>query len=216
MSSKGELITETLDYNLSRKVTVYRPAAPVEAVVFAGDGELVAPWGEYAMDAGAPPTMVVGVHRLADEKLRLEEYSPNINPKRFAAHEAFFTKAVRPWVASRFGVNLPKSRTAMFGVSASGELALAMGLRHPDVYGAILCASPGAGYRPADALLTSSLRAYFVAGTSESFFRDNAERWAVALRDAGADVVMTEREGKHGGDFWRSEFPLMTAWAFAR
>ena len=34
-----------------------------------------------------------------------------------------------------------------FGVSASGELALALGLRHPDIFGSIWCASPGAGYR---------------------------------------------------------------------
>jgi len=46
-------------------------------------------------------------------------------------------------VRARFGVALPPGRTAVFGVSASGELALAIGLRHPEVYGAIFCASPG-------------------------------------------------------------------------
>ena len=45
---------------------------------------------------------------------------------------------------------LPIERTAVFGVSARGELALTIGLRHPDVYGAVFCASPGAGYRPPD------------------------------------------------------------------
>jgi hypothetical protein len=59
-------------------------------------------------------------------------------------------------------------------------------------------------------------RAYLVAGTSEPFFLDNANRWAVTLRDAGADVVMTERVGNHGDAFWRDEFPLMVAWAFGR
>ena len=42
-------------------------------------------------------------------------------------------------------------------------------------------------------------RAYLVAGTLEPFFLENATRWAVALREAGADVVMTERVGSHGG-----------------
>jgi hypothetical protein len=37
---------------------------------------------------------------------------------------------------------------------------------------------------------------------------------ATALREVGADVVMTEREGSHGGAFWREELPLMVAWAF--
>lgn len=46
------------------------------------------------------------------------------------------------------GVALLAERTAVCGVSASAELALAVGLRHPDVYGAVFCASPAAGYRP--------------------------------------------------------------------
>ena len=48
------------------------------------------------------------------------------------------------------------------------------------------------------------------------FFLENAMRWAEALRDAGADVVMTERVGSHGDAFWKQEFPLMVAWAFGR
>ena len=46
-------------------------------------------------------------------------------------------------------------------------------------------------------------RTYLVAGTLEPFFLENATRWADALRDAGADVVMTERVGSHGDPFWR-------------
>ena len=59
-------------------------------------------------------------------------------------------------------------------------------------------------------------RTYLVAGTQEPFFLENATRWAAALCDAGADVVMKERTGSHGGAFWRKEFPLMVAWAFGR
>jgi pimeloyl-ACP methyl ester carboxylesterase len=53
---------------------------------------------------------------------------------------------VRRWALSRFRVALPTDRTIAFGVSAGAELALAMGLRHPNIYGTVLCASPGAGY----------------------------------------------------------------------
>jgi enterochelin esterase-like enzyme len=126
------------------------------------------------------------------------------------------SKNVRQWVRSRFRVALPAGRTAVLGVSASGELALAMGLRHPDIYGAVFCASPGGGYRPPAVMPNSLPRAYLVAGTLEPFFLENAARWAVALRDAGADVVMTERVGTHGDAFWREEFPLMVTWAFGR
>jgi len=100
----------------------------------------------------------------------------------------------------------------VFGVSASAELALAMGLRHPDIYGAVFCASPGAGYRPPASMPDSLPRAYLVAGTLEPFFLENATRWVVALRNAGADVVTTERVGSHGDALWRQEFPQMVAW----
>jgi len=212
-STEGEFVTETFGYDGGRQVTVYIPPDPPQAVVFAGDGQLIAPWGPFVAASGGTSTMIVGVHRLADEMQRLHEYSPGFDPARFAAHEAFFVEDVREWVRSRFGLPVPKARTAVFGVSASAELALAIGLRHPDIYGAIFCASPGAGYRPPEVMPSELPRTYLVAGTQELFFRDNAARWADALRDAGADLVMTEREGSHGGDFWRTELPLMVEWA---
>ena len=212
----GELVTETLDYDGGRKATVYVPPDRPRAVVFAGDGQLISQWGDVLEVADVPPTMIVGVHRVADETLRLQEYSPRFDPHRFAAHERFFVDDIRAWTKSRFGVVLPAERTAVCGVSAGGELALALGLRHPDIYGAVLCASPGAGYPPPTELPSPLPRAYLVAGTLEPFFRDNAARWVSALRDAGADVVMCERVGSHGGPFWREEFPLMAQWAFGR
>jgi enterochelin esterase-like enzyme len=216
MSIAGELVTETFGYDGGRPVTAYVPPGPPEAVVFAGDGQLISQWGGVLESAGVPPVLIVGAHRPADETLRLHEYSPGFDPERFTAHEAFFVEEVRGWARSRFGVALPAGRTAVLGVSASGELALALGLRHPEVYGAVFCASPGGGYRPPRVLPGSLPRTYLVAGTREPFFRENAARWADALRGAGADVVMTERAGSHGGAFWREEFPLMVAWAFAR
>ena len=160
--------------------------------------------------------MLVGVHGLTDETLRLHEYSPSFEPERFAAHEKFFVEDVRRWTESRFGVALPAERSAVFGVSAGGELALSLGLRHPGIYGVILCASPGGGYKPPSVMPSPLPRTYLVAGTQEPFFLQNARRWAEALRAADADVVMNERIGSHGGAFWREEFPLMVAWAFGR
>jgi pimeloyl-ACP methyl ester carboxylesterase len=210
----GELVTEVLTYDGGRQVTAYVPADPPTAIVFAGDGQLITSWGAVLEAADLPPTMIVGAHRLTDETLRLHEYSPAFDPQRFAAHEKFFVEDVREWTATRLGVKLPAGRTAVFGVSAGAELALAMGLRHPDIYGAVFCASPGAGYRPPAEMPGRLPRTYLVAGTREPFFRDNATRWADALRDAGGDVVLTERVGSHGDAFWMQEFPLMVAWAF--
>jgi predicted esterase len=104
----------------------------------------------------------------------------------------------------------------VFGYSAGGELALALGLRHPDVYGAIIAGSPGGGYKPPQVMPGSLPRVYLFAGTLEPFFLDNATRWAVALRNAGADVTTSERVASHGATPWQGEFPLMVGWAFGR
>ena len=216
MPIAGEIVSETFNYDGGRQVTVYVPPAPPEAIVFAGDGQLISQWGETLEAADLPPTMIVGAHRVADETLRLHEYSPKFDPERFAAHERFFVGAVGAWVRSRFGVTLPTARTAVLGVSAGGELALALGLRHPDRYGAIFSASPGGGYQPPDVMPSSLPRTYLVAGTQEPFFLENATRWADALRAADAVVVLSERVAGHDDAMWREEFPLMVAWAFGK
>ena len=212
----GELVTERFGYDGGRCVTAYIPVGRPEAVVFAGDGQLLPGWGADLEALDLPPTLIVGTHRAAEETLRLHEYSPGFDAARFAAHEQFFVEDVREWTASRLGVRLPVHRTAVMGVSAGGELALALGLAHPDVYGTVFCASPGAGYRPPEPLPPSLPRTYLVAGTHEPFFHDNATPSATALGDAGADVILTERPGGHGDPFWRHELPLMLQWAFAR
>lgn len=83
------------------KVTVYVPPDPPEAIVFAGDGQGISKWGRLLEKADVPSTMIVGVHRLTDETLRLHEYSPGFEPERFAAHEKFFVEDVRRWTESR-------------------------------------------------------------------------------------------------------------------
>jgi enterochelin esterase-like enzyme len=213
-TASGEFVTETFQFDGGRQVTAYVPPNPPEAIIYAGDGQRISKWGRLLEKAGAPSTMIVGVHGLTDEMPRIHEYSPGFEPERFAAHEKFFVEDVRRWTQSRFGIAPPVERTAVFGVSAGGELALALGLRHADIYGAVLCASPGGGYKPPHVLPNLLPRTYLVAGTQEPFFLENAQRWAIALRNAGADVVMNERTGSHGGTFWREEFPLMVAWAF--
>ena len=210
----GELVTETFDYDGGRQVTVYVPPDPPEAIVFAGDGQMISQWGRLLEAADMPSTMIVGAHRVADETLRLHEYSPGFDPQRFAAHERFFVDTIGAWARSHFGVTLAAERTAVCGVSAGGELALAIGLRHPDRYGAIFSSSPGGGYRPPGVMPTALPRAYLLAGTLEPFFLENAARWAAALRDADADVVMSERVAGHDPAMWQEEFPLMVAWAF--
>lgn len=54
-------------------------------------------------------------------------------------------------------------------------------------------------------------RTYLVVGTVETFFLENAPDAPAALRDAGADVVMSERIESHGDAFWQEELPQMVA-----
>ena len=130
----GEFVTETFDYDGGRQVTVYVPPDRAEAVVFAGDGQVLPRWGGVLEAADVPSTLVVGVHRLADETLRLHEYSPRVDPERFAAHERFFVEDVRRWggVAVRGGAARRANRGvrslggcrvgARLGASVSGRL----------------------------------------------------------------------------------------------
>jgi hypothetical protein len=82
---------------------------------------MISQWGGLVGPADATSTMIVGVHRVADETLRLHEYSPGFDPERFAAHERFFVEDVGAWVRSRFALTLSAARTAVCGVSAWRE-----------------------------------------------------------------------------------------------
>jgi enterochelin esterase-like enzyme len=183
--------------------------------VFAADGGWHVDRLVAALEAGGHrSTMVVAIHGMDDDEGRLHEYVPGFDEERFAAHERFFADEVVGWVRTGLGIDLPAERTAVWGASLGGELALAMGLRHPDVFGVVLSLSPGAGFRPAAELPRPLPRVYLAAGTKEPFFLENATRWGDALRAAGADVVLEERDGDHGDPFWFDELPRMVAWAF--
>src|SRR3954468_4931974 len=66
----GTMVTETLEYDGGRSVTVYRPPGTPDAVLFAGDGQLVQEWAIEVEKAGHRSTSIVGVHRAGDEEVR--------------------------------------------------------------------------------------------------------------------------------------------------
>ncbi len=218
-SLRGSLLTETFPFDGGRSVTVYVPPQPPEEAVYAADGGWHTERLAQVLEASAerPSTMVVGVHGLENDDERLHEYVEGFGGKGFEAFERFFVGDVRRWVTTELDVKLPVERTAVWGASLGGELALAMGLRHLEIYQVVLYASPGGGFTPADASLSSEApRTYLVGGTQEQWFLDNASLWAGALSDAGVDVVIEKRDGEHGDAFWYEEFPPMLTWAFGR
>lgn len=209
------LVTETFDFDGGREVTVCVPAEAPETIVFAADGSWhVSRLSEVIRSSGRRGTMVVGVQGMPDDDGRLKEYVAGFDRERFEAHERFFVEDVGRWIRSRFAIGLSPERTAVWGASLGGEFALAMGMRHPDTFGTVFTASPGGGFRPPSEMPGRLPRTYLVAGTEEEFFLENAVRWAEALRGAGADVAMAERDGGHGGAFWWEELPRMLTWAF--
>lgn len=208
-----QLTSRIFDHDGGRRVTVCLPADRPTAVVYSGDGQLVTGWAGALEQAGGPPTALVAVDRTEDpdEMVRIGEYSPTIDPPRFEAHERLLVTEVRDWARAEFDLDLPPARTCAAGVSAGAELALALGLRHPDLFGVVFAASPGAGFAPPDpSELTAPIpRTLLAAGLAEPFFLANARRWAGALADAGAEVELREVPGEHGGPFWRDEFIRM-------
>ena len=145
-------------------------------MVFALRGRTyVARLSEALEDAGVLSTMIVGVHGRPDDNGRLHEYVPGFDAERFAAHEEFFVDHVGRWVAFCFAVTLPADRTGVWGASLGAELAVALGLRHPDVYGAVFAASPGAGYQPPVVCPLRFPACSVVAGPQEPFFLDKRD-----------------------------------------
>lgn len=211
----GKLLSELLPYDNGRQVSVYLPSRPVEVILYCGDGQLLAPWGFDLEQDDLPSTMIVGAHRHTDETIRLGEYSPKLDPPRFQAHEDFLINDVRSWVKARLDINLARERTVAYGVSAGGELALALGGRHPNIFGSVLSASPGAGYRPTEEVIDAIPPTYLVAGIQEPFFLENALRWADALQGNGKEVVFEKRVAGHDDAMWRLELPKMISWVFS-
>ena len=216
-SLRGSLVTEKFTSDGGRSATAYVPPGAPDSVVFAADGGWHTERLARALEGsgGGPSTMIIGVHGLADQEGRLREYVESFGGEHFEAFEQFLVEDVRAWTRSDLDVELAAECTAVWGASLGGELALAMGLRHPEIFGVVLCASPGGGFTPASSAFPSLVpRTYLVGGRQEQWFLDNASRWADALSATGADVVLEKREGEHGGQFWYDEFPSMVSWAF--
>ena len=128
----GEFVNETFDYDGGRQVTVYVPPDSPDAVVFAGDGQLISQWGGILEAADLRSTLIVGAHRLDDEMARIHAYSPGFDPERFSAHEEFFVEHVRRWTRSRcgMGVRLAKGWARCSAPATPGSAARSLPSMH--------------------------------------------------------------------------------------
>jgi enterochelin esterase-like enzyme len=219
-----------------RKVTVYRPPQhdPKKPcrVIYAADGQAIDRFARVLepliVARQVPPVVIIGVHhggyvggapdlKNYDEKkdLRLQEYFPGFNAKRFADHEAFFCTEIPAWAERRFGVSSEKSNRVVFGYSNGGRFAVEMGLRHPDRFGHVFGFSV-AGKVDLAGDPEDLPRFYLAAGTWEATFHVWTSRLAEQLMKREASVHFSSRVGGHDAALWRDEFAATLLEAFGK
>lgn len=213
----------------TRDLTVYLPpgyqTGQTYPVIYMADGQstedmayVLEPW---LADRTLPPMLLVGVHSPQGQStsvpidLRAQEYLPNINTERFAAHEQFFTEMVRLWSEQTLGASTDRLQRAVFGFSNGAVFAIAMGLNHPDIYGHVLAFS--AGMEPQLRIRTAfNADYYLLSGKLETGFHANTKHIAQSLKQMGISTVFQDQVSGHDYVMWREAFAQAAAWAFAR
>jgi phospholipase/carboxylesterase len=107
-------------------------------------------------------------------------------------------------------------RTYIGGYSNGGFYAMEIGLRHPEVFSAILCVGGGANLSPGEG--TKHLGAYIIHGTADNSVPfDVGKQAADKLKNAGLEVVFREYKGR-GHDIFDEEAKAFFDWLpkFAR
>jgi enterochelin esterase-like enzyme len=244
----GRLVRDTVAstaLGTPRALTVYVPpprgAEPIAHVVYMADGQSLAPYAAILdtliVTRQLPRILVVGLHSdpspikpipgrpgeyEADGRSR--EYLPSVDSVRFAAHERLLLDEVLPYAERTYGAPTGAARRLTFGFSNGAAFAGAMGLSHPDLFGAVIAFSPGGGAKAFAAIPQSAtrgrtgaagLRLYVSGGLYETGFRANARVLAELFQRTGAQVVLREPAGGHDEAIWQREFADAVRWALA-
>jgi len=190
-------------------------------VVYCADGHTIAFMAHFMAKAmmarHAPLVVLVGVHSQGDT--RAEDYVLGVDPRRFAAHERFFTEEVPQLVREELGLVPSRSDCGVLGYSNGAALAIRLGLRHREKYSVAIAFSPAATPEK----ITSSefqgedvSRYYLAVGTRERLFKKNTRRIWKCLARHGIEHTYIEREAGHNLEFWKEELPIALSWAFGK
>lgn len=100
----------------------------------------------------------------------------------------FLAQELIPWMRRQYHVTLDASRTVVGGMSAGGLTAAYAGLRHPEVFGKILCQSGAFWWKPDDEIEYEWLNRQFAASPRLplTFYLE-----AGLLEDVGVDEIGT-------------------------
>jgi enterochelin esterase family protein len=139
--------------NNERRAWVYTPPG------YSGEGK---PYGLIVMFDGPMytlliPTAVILDNLLAKSKvpptvaLILDNPTPHSRETEFACYEPyaeFIAKEAIPWVRANYNVTSDPHWTIVSGVSFGGLAAAFIGLRHPEIFGNVICQSGSFWWKP--------------------------------------------------------------------
>ena len=228
---RGRMTEETIQsasLGVNRPITVYtpplRPGEKVAATVYLADGgqvHQVAPYIDYlVVSRRLPAVLLVGVHpgknllggddpQVSDTRALEYLIGFGKTDERFEAHERFFINEVIPWAEAKFGAPKDRNRRAVWGASNGGSFALAMGLRHSDVFGHVIAFSPTwSGNLSTPKWTRAEVPShYLLFGTLESKnIRKLASDWSETVSQNGAAVTLRQPVSGHDGVMWLEWF----------
>lgn len=210
--------------NEHRIVYVWRPPNAPRGplpVLYTADGV----YGIYVAIAGLrepiragliPPIVVVGLQ--ASETRRLREYVPWRGSNRyFDAHERWLIETVMPWAERVAGASSDPNKRVIGGYSNGADFALALAMRHPELFAGVLAHSPvnSSDFRaPAQG---GPRRWVLTAGRYEfenGEIIDIIDRLGEKLRAQPNHVRRCAGAWDHVGRAWRNVSPGSVAWLF--
>jgi predicted alpha/beta superfamily hydrolase len=100
---------------------------------------------DAAIKAGeVEPLVIVGIYNTGDR--RLAEYTHESDWQRGGGeadeYGLMLTRELMPWIAGQYRVRTERESTGVGGSSLGGLVSLFLGLRHPEVFGALALLSP--------------------------------------------------------------------------
>ncbi len=220
----------------TRKLSVYEPPFRLPgvrpAVMYIADGlgtsGVAAAVEPLIVQKKIPPMVIVGLHtpqlprRLTpndksdydpkrDERAR--EYLPTVDPEQFRKHEQFLCDEVLPWAEHTLGVSRQREQRAIHGRSNGGRFAVAMGMRHPELFGQVMGFSV-AGRHEEPVRYAPAPMFHLTAGTWEPTFLQITKKLADALEAQEIPVCFTTHVSGHDFALWQLELTraLTRAW----
>lgn len=178
---------------------------------------------------GVGACIVVGIDN--GGALRMEEYSPYVNPTygggRGADYAAFLSSTLKPAIDQNFRTLSDRNSTFIGGSSLGANISLYTCFRYPDIYGGALLFSPALWF--SDSLMdfvqthltANPIRVAQIVGMNESASMvPLAERLDSILKAGNANednfLLKEIPDGEHSEWFWRREFPDAFQWLMQR